>query len=118
MLGLVFLLLGGTAYFAGLFLIYAAFCFFTLEGLEFMNILTEGGKEFGAYPLAIYGKGMLAAFTFVLPMACFQYYPFLYLTGRSADPWLLLTPACCFLFLLPCYVFWRFGVRRYKSSGS
>lgn len=116
--GVIFLVLGGMAYFAGLFLIYAAFCFFTLEGLEFMNVFTDGGREFGAYPLAIYGKGMLTAFTFVLPMACFQYYPFLYLSGRSDNPWLLLTPLACFAFLLPCYAFWRFGVRKYKSSGS
>lgn len=39
----LFMLAGGTALFSGIFLIYAAICFFTLEGLEFMNILTDGG---------------------------------------------------------------------------
>lgn len=116
--GLLLMLLGGMAYFSGLFQVYASFCFFTLEGLEFMNIFTDGGREYGRYPVAIYGKGMLAVFTFVLPMACFQYYPFLYLTGRSDNPWLMLTPLACFLFLVPCYAFWRFGVRHYKSNGS
>lgn len=116
--GLVFMILGGTAYFSGLFTVYAAFCFFTLEGLEFMNIFTDGGREYGRYPLEIYGRGMLTVFTFVLPMACFQYYPFTYLVGRSDNVWLLLTPAVCFAFLLPCWAFWRFGVRHYQSNGS
>ncbi|MCI9323770.1 MAG: hypothetical protein HFH81_11015 [Lachnospiraceae bacterium] len=47
----LFMLVGGTAVFSGLFLIYAALCFFTLEGLEFMNVLTDGAREYGKYPL-------------------------------------------------------------------
>lgn len=43
---IVFMLVGGTAVFAGLFLIYAALCFFTLDGLEFMNVFTDGAREF------------------------------------------------------------------------
>lgn len=116
--GLIFMVLGGVAYFSGLFLIYASCCFFTLEGLEFMSIFTDGGREYGRYPLAIYGRLMLSLFTFVLPMACFQYYPFLYLVGRSDNPLLMLTPAVCFVFLLPCLLFWRFGIRHYQSNGS
>ncbi|MCI8624270.1 MAG: hypothetical protein HFG26_11520 [Provencibacterium sp.] len=117
-LGLLFMILGGTAMFSGLFLVYASFCFFTLEGLEFMNIFTDGGREYGRYPVSIYGKRLLRFFTFVVPMACFQYYPFLYLIGRSSNPACLLAPAACFVFLIPCYAFWRFGLRRYRSTGS
>lgn len=29
----------------GLFIVYAALCFFTTEGLEVMNIFTDGGRE-------------------------------------------------------------------------
>ena len=36
-LTVVFMLLGGTAVFTGIFLLYAAICFFTIEGLEFMK---------------------------------------------------------------------------------
>lgn len=34
----------------------AAFAFYTLDGLEFMNILTDGAREYGKYPIGIYGK--------------------------------------------------------------
>lgn len=117
-LGLILMIIGGAAMFSGLFLVYAAFCFFTLEGLEFMNIFTDGGREMGRYPVSIYGKRLLRFFTFIVPLACFQYYPFLYLIGRVESPLYLLTPFACFLFLLPCYLFWRFGLRHYRSTGS
>lgn len=38
----LFMLVGGMAVFSGLFLIYAALCFFTLDGLEFMNAHGRG----------------------------------------------------------------------------
>ena len=55
-LTVIFMLIGGCAVFSGLFLIYASLCFFTMEGLEFMNILTDGAREYGRYPVSIYGK--------------------------------------------------------------
>lgn len=52
------MLLGGAALFSGLFLVYAALCFFTIEGLEFMNVFTDGGREYGKYPIDVCGKRM------------------------------------------------------------
>ena len=117
-LTVLFMLIGGTVLFSGIFLIYAAFCFFTLDGLEFMNILTDGAREFGKYPLSVYGKRMLQFTTFVVPYALVQYYPLLYLLGRKISPGYIFLPLLAILFIVPCYLFWRFGVRRYVSSGS
>lgn len=116
-LTLFFMLLGGAALFSGLFLVYAAICFFTIEGLEFMNVFTDGGREHGKYPFDIYGKRFLQFVTFVIPYACVQYYPLLFLLGRGKW-WYALLPAAGFVFLAPCYGLWRFGVRHYKSTGS
>jgi len=115
---MLFMLVSGFAVFSGLFIVYASFCFFTIEGLEFMNIFTDGGREFGRYPLSIYGEGVLKFFTFVIPSALFQYYPFLYLIGRSNNRFYMFLPLVGILFLIPCYCFWRFGLRHYKSTGS
>lgn len=117
-LTVVLMLIGGTAVFTGLFLIYAALCFFTLEGLEFMNVFTDGAREFGVYPIGIYGKKMLLFATFVVPYALVQYYPLLYILGRTDRVVYMLAPLCALFFLVPCYGVWRFGVRHYKSSGS
>ena len=117
-LTLVLMILGGVVVFSGLFVVYAALCFFTTQGLEVMNIFTDGGREFGRYPLEVYGQGILKFFTYVIPMAWFQQYPLMYLLGHSTSKWLMVSPLVCFLFLIPCYLLWRIGLRHYKSTGS
>ncbi len=115
---LLFMIIGGTALFSGLFLIYAALCFFTLDGLEFMNVLTDGAREYGKYPIGVYGKRMLQITTFIIPYALVQYYPLLYVLGRTENVLYMFLPLAAFLFLIPCYILWRLGVSSYKSSGS
>lgn len=117
-LTLLFMLIGGTALFSGIFMIYAAFCFFTLEGLEFMNVFTDGAREHGKYPIDVYGKKMLFFGTFIIPYALVQYYPLTYVIGKNDNPLLIFLPLLALLFLIPSYAFWRFGVRSYCSSGS
>jgi len=114
----VFMLIGGSALFTGLFLIYASLSFFTLEGLEFMNVFTDGAREYGKYPVNVYGKRMLQFCTFIVPYALVQYYPLLYLLGRVDSPAYIFIPLLAVLFLVPCYGLWRFGVRHYQSAGS
>lgn len=115
---LFLMVVSGSVIFGCLFIIYAGICFFTLEGLEFMNVLTDGAREYGKYPLDIYGKGVLRFCTYLVPYTLFQYYPFLYLTGRSHQEWFMVLPVVGCLFLIPSYLLWRFGVRHYKSTGS
>lgn len=115
---MVLMIAGGMAVFTALFVLYAGISFFTIEGLEFMNIFTDGSREFGKYPLSVYGEGVLKFFTYVIPIALFQYYPFLYLTGRSDQVGFAFLPLAGFLFLIPCYGFFKFGLRKYKSTGS
>lgn len=117
-LTLTLMVVCGSIIFLGLFLIYAAVSFFTLEGLEFMNVLTDGGKEFGRYPYAVYGDGVLKFLTYVVPLALFQYYPLLYLLDRESGAIYMLSPLIGLLFLIPCYALWRFGLSHYKSTGS
>lgn len=76
-------------------MIYASLCFYTTEGLEFMNIFTDGGREFGRYPFRVYGEGVLKFFTYIIPLALFQYYPLLFLLGRSSNRLLMLCPFRC-----------------------
>ena len=117
-LTLCLMILCGSALFFGLFLVYAACSFFTVEGLEFLHILTYGARQFGRYPFSVYGDGILKFLTYVIPLALFQYYPLLYLLGREQSTFFMLTPLLGSLFLIPCFAFFRFGLSRYKSTGS
>ena len=114
----IFMLVGGTAVFTGVLLIYAALCLVNLDGLEFMNVFTDGAREFGKYPVGIYGEKLLLSATFVVPYALIQYYPLLYILGHRTDSYLMVLPLVACVFLLPALCLWKFGVRHYKSSGS
>ena len=115
---LVLMIVCGSILFFGLFVVYAAFAFFTVEGLEFMNILTNGSQEHGRLPFSVYGDVVLRFLTFVVPVALVQYYPLLYLIGREESVIFAVAPVLSLVFLLPCYGFFRFGMGRYKSTGS
>lgn len=114
----IFMIIAGALVFSGLFLIYAAFCFFTTQGLEFMNIFTDGAREHGKYPIGIYGKRVLQFCTFIIPFALVQYYPLLYILDKQAKLYYRFLPLLACMFIIPCYVFWRVGVKHYKSTGS
>ena len=112
------MVLCGAAVFSGVFVIYAALCFFTTEGLEFLNIFTDGGREFGRYPLGVYGDTVLRIFTFVVPLALVQYYPLCYILDKGAPDIAPFMPMISLWFLLPCYALWRVGLKHYRSTGS
>lgn len=116
-------LVSGTALFFGIFVLSAAWCFWTVEGKEAANTVTYGGSFMTSYPLDIY-QGWLRRFvTFALPLAFVNYYPALYLLGRP-DPlglpgWTrLLSPLAAALVAGLAALAWQVGVRRYQSTGS
>lgn len=107
----------GSLLFFGVFLVYAALCFFTMEGLEFINIFTDGIRTFSQFPFDIYGKGVLFFTTAVMPMAMVQYWPLQYLMGKGRAVYGLF-PVLSLWFLIPCWLAWRLGIRHYASAGS
>ena len=54
----------------------------------------------------------------MIPFALVQYYPLMYLIGRHNDARAMLLPVIACVFIIPCYLFWKFGVRHYRSTGS
>ena len=56
---LCLMIAGGTALFGLLFILHAAVCFFTIEGIEMMNVFTYGAREYGSYPVDVYGNAVL-----------------------------------------------------------
>ena len=115
---IIFMLIGGTVLFCSIFLLQAALCFFTLEGLEFMNIFTDGAREYGKYPIGIYGSPLLKLCTYAVPYALVQYYPFLYLIDRVTGLQWVFVPLLGCWFVIPSYALWCYGVRKYQSAGS
>jgi len=108
----------GVFIFSGIFILGATVCFWTTDGLEFINIFTDGGRELSSYPLTIYSKWLRRFFTFIIPFGCFNYLPLLYITGRADNPLYALIPLVGAVFIIPCLLVWRIGVRHYVSKGN
>lgn len=120
----VFVLIGmyfaGIFVFFGLMLISASVVIFTVEHPEFLNIITDGSKEIGYYPIDIYAKGFRVVFTYIIPVACFNYLPMSYILGIGNLPPIIyaLSPLFGSLFVIPCLIIFNVCLKKYQSTGT
>lgn len=120
---LIVAVLGGACLFAGLFVVQATICFWTVESIEIMNTVTYGGVEAAQFPVTIYRQGFRKFFTYGVPLAAVTYFPATAILGRQ-DPlgssrlFQYLSPVIGVAFLLLATQVWRIGVRHYRSTGS
>lgn len=117
---LISMLIGGIVIFFSLFLIGAAVSIFTIDGIEAVNIFTDGGRELCQYPVDIYGKFVKNFFTYIIPFGCFNYLPMMYIFGIGS-PTLFgnaFAPFYGMLFIIPAYILFRISLKKYASTGS
>lgn len=103
--------------FLSIFIIGATVCFFTVEGLEIINIFTDGTRQLGQYPMQIYNRVIFLIFTFFIPLTPINYYPINYIFN-DASWYFALTPLLTLIFLLISILVFRIGLHYYKSTGS
>lgn len=119
-LTLVIMIISGIFIFTGIYMLGASLCFWTIEGLEVINIFTDGGREMSQYPLSIYKDWVKKFFTFVIPFGTVNYLPLMFVLGKTTGNKFLymFTPLFGLLFIIPCILIWNLGVKHYKSTGS
>lgn len=115
---LFLMIISGVLIFFSIFLITASYCFITVQGLEVRNLFTDGGKHMAQYPIGIFNKGFILFFTFIIPYAFVNYYPLLYVIGKSNNILYAFSPLLLFIYLIPCIIVFYLGVKRYGSVGS
>ncbi len=120
---LLFTILGGVALFSGLMVFQATLSIWTVESVEIMNTLTYGGVQTAQYPMDIYEGWFRKFFTVVVPLACISYFPITAVMGKtdplgSSHTFQVLSPSLGFVFLAVSFVFFRFGIRKYTSTGN
>ncbi|MCC6580129.1 MAG: ABC-2 family transporter protein [Phycisphaeraceae bacterium] len=108
----------GMLVFIGLFILQATMCFWTVQTLEIMNCVTDGGNYAARVPLTVYRPWMRWFFTIIVPLACVNLWPLEAVTGRTTSALAWCGPAVGAGFFAVCLSLWRLGVRRYRSTGS
>lgn len=116
-LTLILMLLSAIVIFFGIFLLAASYCFITIEGLEVRNVFTDGGKHMAQYPIGIFQKGFFYFFTFIIPYAFVNYYPLLYFIGKNDNILYAFAPLLVVLYLIPCFLAFNLGIKKYSSVG-
>ena len=115
---ILLMIIGTVIIYSGLFIVKATICFYTTNSLEIMNIFTDGARDLTQHPLSIYKEVVLKFFTFIIPLALVNLYPFLYIIGKSDNKLFMFLPIITILYLIPCFFFWKIGLKKYKSTGS
>ena len=115
---LILMLFSSIIIFFSIFLLMASYCFITVQSLEVRNLFTDGGKQIAQYPISIYNKYFILIFTFIIPYAFVNYYPLLYLIGKSENILYSLSPLLILLYLIPAILSFRWGIKKYTSVGS
>ena len=117
------MLASGAVIFLSIFVIFGCIQFWTVDASEVANAFTYGGNTMTQYPLTIFPKEVVAALTFLVPLAFVNWYQSLYVLDR-ADPygfpeWLrFASPLAALALVALTAVVWRLGVRHYESTGS
>ena len=110
--------IGGIMLFLGIFIIGATMCFYTIQGLEVVNIITNGSKQFAEYPMRIYKRALRLVFTFVIPIAIINFYPVDYLIGKTNNLLYVFIPLLSFILLYISTLIFNYGMSKYYSTGS
>ena len=115
---IILMILGTIIIYASLFILKGGIFFFTTQSLEIMNIFTDGARDLTQYPLSIFHKYIRNFFTYILPLAFVNYFLLLYVIGKVENKIYIISPIISILFIIPCYIIWKIGVKKYKSTGS
>jgi ABC-2 type transport system permease protein len=119
---LVLTVTAGAAIFSGLWILTSSIAFWTVDTQEAANTFTYGGNYLTQYPLELFG-GWLRRAAVIVPLAFVNYFPAVWLLGRSdplgAPDWFaFLSPAVAAVTVLAAGAVWRAGVRHYRSTGT
>lgn len=80
-------------------------------------------RKFAGYPISIFHKAIQFFMIYVMPFAFVNYFPAQFLLRKNdmseyPEIFMYLTPAVGIVMYLLAYLFWRFSIRFYKSSGN
>lgn len=115
---LILMIVGCVILILSLFIVGASFCFITVQGIEAINIITNGTKQVAEYPMSIYKKPVKVFFTFIIPVVLVNYYPLLYLTDKTENILYVFMPLVSIIFFFISEYLFSLGMKKYCSTGS
>ena len=114
---------GGVMIQGAVFLFIATLNIFLLQTDSLKEMLYWDMRKFAGYPISIFNKLIQTLMIYVMPFAFVNYFPaqyFLRKEDMAAYPevYIYLTPVVGIVMYILAYLFWRYSIRYYKSSGN
>lgn len=115
--------IGGVLIQGAIFLIVAAMNFYLIKADSLKDLLYYNMRKFAGYPVSIFHKAIQLLMMYVVPFAFVNYFPAQYLLRKSdmmqyPQIYIYLTPVLGLTMYAAAYIFWRFSIKSYKSSGN
>lgn len=119
----VLAIFGGVLIQGAIFLFLASLNIYLLETGALKELLYWSPRKFAGYPVSIFHKAIQAVMIYVVPLAFVNYFPAQFLLRKEdmaayPEVYLYLTPVLGVVMYLLAYVFWRYSLKYYKSSGN
>ncbi len=119
----IFAVIGGVLIQGAIFLVLASLSFYLIETNSLKELVYYSTKKFAGYPISIYHRAIQFLLIYIVPFAFVNYFPARYILGKSDSVvypnfFLYLTPVVGMVMYLLAYLFWRYSIRFYKSSGN
>ena len=116
-------LAGGVLIQGAIFLFLATLNIYLLETASLKEVFYWNMRKFAGYPISIFHKVIQVCMIYVVPFAFVNYFPAQFLLrkedmGQYPVIMLYITPLVGIGMYLLAYLFWRFSLRYYKSSGN
>lgn len=119
----VLAMMGGVLIQGAVFLIFASLNFLLIKTDNLKELLYWNMRKFAGYPISIFHKSIQIILIYIMPFAFVNYFPSQYLLRKEdmqAYPnfYMYLTPVVGIVLYLLAYLFWRYSVRYYRSTGN
>lgn len=114
---------GGVLIQGAIFLFLATLNIYLLETNSLKELFYWNMRKFAGYPISIFHKSVQVLLIYIVPFAFVNYFPCQYLLRKDdmqqyPEIFMYLTPFIGVGMFLLAYLFWRYSIRYYKSSGN
>jgi len=116
-------ILGGAVIQASIFMLSACFSFWSVRTENLRNLIFFNSRRVAGYPITFYPGIIQKVLIFVVPFGFVNYFPSQFFLHKADGEqfwsgFVYLTPAVGVVMFLLVSIFWKYGVKNYKSTGN
>lgn len=116
-------IIGGVLLQGGIFIFFSSLSFFFVETNSLRNIFYWNMRRFAGYPISIFNKIFQVVMIYVVPFAFVNYFPAQFLLRKEdmaqyPEMFMYIAPVIGLAVYCLAYLFWRFSIKHYKSTGN